>query len=319
MAVHLILPEKKFKTITLHPTISWSEFLKLVEAQVPNYKEFAITLPDDVPLEWNPTDDVKASTLAKIKAARKIFFTKRLVGGGFSERTWTVLKNQFDTATIRSECSLCLGEDLQICQLACGCAVCYICFRGALQLFESEGRRNCSTCRGQTNLVQDLERLVEGDEEALMDVWRTENFVLCAAKPVYSTHKCRPDELQLNTTGYAQQSCAFCSQLFCFFCCEDWVPGKLNGILSCGTRCKYPTTDGNLMMPLIRWESASVKPTEIPAHRYCPFCGYRGAFGCKCKMNKCSSCTKWYCFFCLKAESLCTKTNSPWEKCGDPV
>jgi len=317
--IYIVL-SSDFKTIDLADNTNWKNFIGLVNAAIPTHANYSPDIKGEKFLWTEDNAEKQAALLKSIRKTTQINLTRRLDGGSvISESTYTIIQKHFNT---NGTCSSCFCDTIPMCALACGCVFCFGCFKAQVKIWESEGADHCMTHKDRP-LSKNLENLVQGNEEAMVNVWRVmSRYVQKAKSAAYKAHRCRPEELLVNTTGYSRQICPFCQKPFCFFCGEDWSSCKQNKIFSCGSTC-YNPADGknNIIITTQNW---TARPQYlIPSFRYCPKCGDKGAMGAKCKMNQCKQCNTWYCFFCLtiapSGVAKCASGKPSYEPCPDIV
>jgi len=308
-----------FKTIELPDNSNWANFIQLVAAAVPTYASYSPDIKGTKFL-WLETDQAKQDALlVSVRDSSRINLTLRLDGGSvISESTFNILQKNFIT---KGTCSTCYVPDILTCTLECGCVFCFVCFQTQVHLWESEGVDYCLTHKNSP-LSKNLENFVKGNDEAIVNVWRVMSFVQKAKSAAYKAHRCKPEELLVNATGYSRQVCPFCRKPFCFFCGEDWSSDKQNKIFSCGSTCYNPADEKNNIITTLQIWPAKAQ-YQIPSFRYCPKCGSKGAMGEKCKMNQCKQCSTWYCFYCFtiapSGAATCASQKQSYEPCPTTV
>jgi len=317
MKIYLVIGND-FKTINLDDNDNWENFISKVAGTVPSYKNYSPDVIGDKFLWTESVKDKQAAIMVSIRKNIRIHLTIRLDGGSvISDATYTIIQKQFNT---NGTCSTCFVHQ-PICALVCGCVFCFGCLKMQVKIWESEGSDNCKTHK-TISLSKNLENFVQGNEEAMVNVWRVMSYVHKAKSAAYKAHLCRPEDLLVNTTGYSRQICPHCQKPFCFFCGDDWSSGKQNKIFSCGNSCYNPTNiQDNIIISTQDWPA---KPgNQIPSFRYCPKCGDKGAMGEKCKMNQCKQCHTWYCFYCLtiapNGAANCASKKSSYVPCPSMV
>lgn len=197
------------------------------------------------------------------------------------------------------------GETVPCVSLCCYkyCAECFI------RSFEtSKFQLKCFGCKNVINYVQ---------------FFKSPNFIQtlnCLDQiSMFTKHidyqVCTCSSPMINETMYAKQQCIQCRRVFCFFCNNEWQEGIMkNEQYTCRKDCSY-----EIMITQDSVTLAANTSLQVPNKRICPNCFKDGGYGNCCKYNQCPNCEHWFCYMCLKPQSVCSLTSSYSTKCTDIV